>query len=280
MNQFIMMQKTFIQNRGQFKTHVMGKVPVKSEVFRFISDLTEFLFPVMAENPLSDKKISLDNVLRLLKNILGSFDTKSNNDHSMIGFRQVLPRVYKALIADALAIYEGDPAAHSVEEVIISYPGFYAIMIYRIAHELDRLSIPVIPRMLTEYSHSKTGIDINPKAKTGKSFCIDHGTGIVIGGSTIIGDSVKIYQGVTLGALSVSKQNAGIKRHPTIEDNAILYAGSTILGGNTTIGHDSIIGGNVWITHSVEPFSLVVNQNKISLINRSKDGLNTIDFNI
>jgi serine O-acetyltransferase len=192
-------------------------------------------------------------------------------------FKETLPYLYELLTKDAIAIYEGDPAAKSVEEVIICYPGFYAILVYRIAHELDKLSISIIPRMLTEYSHSKTGIDIHAKAKIGESFCIDHGTGIVIGETTEIGKSVKIYQAVTLGAISVSKTNAGKKRHPTIEDNTVIYVGSTILGGNTIIGHDSTIGGNVWLTHSVDPFSIILNQNKISFKTSSTNKEN-IDF--
>jgi serine O-acetyltransferase len=274
-----MMQKPFIPNRGQFRPLAAGKVPRKSDVYRFIGDLTEFLFPVMAETESPCEESCLESILEDLRSILTSFDCGSSNVTAVVGlFRESLPGLYERLTGDALAIYEGDPAAHSVEEVIISYPGFYAIMIYRIAHELDRQEIPNVPRMLTEYAHSKTGIDINPKAVIGKSFCIDHGTGIVIGESTIIGDSVKIYQGVTLGALSVSKSAAGVKRHPTIGDRVTLYAGCTILGGETVIGHDSVIGGNVWLTHSVEPFSLVVNQDKIRLIDKSEDRNNGIDF--
>jgi len=273
------MEKQFIQNRGQFKAHVMGKVPLKSEVYHFVNDLTEYLFPVLSEDQLPCEESCLDGILQLLEKILNSFDTGLANVHdTAMEFKQALPELYLTLTGDATAICEGDPAACSVEEVIISYPGFYAIMIYRIAHELDRLSIPFIPRMLTEYAHSKTGIDINPKAKIGKLFCIDHGTGIVIGESAVIGNSVKMYQGVTLGALSVSKDCAGSKRHPTIEDNVTLYAGSTILGGDTVIGHDSVIGGNVWLTHSVEPYSLVINQDKIRLIDKSVDRNNLIDF--
>jgi len=273
------MDKPFIQNRGQFRAHMMGKVPLKSEVYHFVNDLTEYLFPVLSEDQLPCEESCLDGILQLLEKILDSFDTGLANVHdTTMKFRQALPELYLTLTGDATAICEGDPAACSVEEVIISYPGFYAIMIYRIAHELDRLSTPFIPRMLTEFAHSKTGIDINPKAKIGKLFCIDHGTGIVIGESAVIGKSVKMYQGVTLGALSVSKDCAGNKRHPTIEDNVTLYAGSTILGGDTIIGHDSVIGGNVWLTHSVEPYSLVINQDKIRLIDKLVDRNNLIDF--
>jgi len=273
------MDKPFIENRGQFRSHVQGKVPRKSEVYRFINDLTEFLFPVISEEQSPCEESCLDGILNLLEKILHSFDTGLFDvSRTTLEFRDSLPELYQTLVTDATAIHEGDPAATSVEEVIMSYPGFYAIMVYRIAHELDKLGVPYLPRMITEYAHSRTGVDINPKAKIGKSFCIDHGTGIVIGETTEIGQSVKMYQGVTLGALSVSKDCAGSKRHPTIEDSVTLYAGCTILGGATIIGHDSIIGGNVWLTHSVEPFSLVVNQDKIRLIDTSIDRNNLIDF--
>jgi serine O-acetyltransferase len=252
---------------------------MKSEVKRFIKDLTEYLFPVMAEDESPCEESCLDRILALLEKILNSYETGLTDVHkTTLEFRQVLPDLYKTLVMDASAICKGDPAANSIEEVIISYPGFYAIMIYRIAHELDDLGVPFIPRMLTEYAHSKTGIDISPKATIGKSFCIDHGTGIVIGETAVIGHSVKIYQGVTLGALSVSKEKAGSKRHPTIGDSVTLYAGCTILGGDTVIGHDSIVGGNVWLIHSVEPFSLVINQDKIRLIDQTEDRNNIINF--
>lgn len=167
-----------------------------------------------------------------------------------------LPRQRRALLRDAQAIYEGDPAASSLDEVILAYPGFYAISIYRIAHEFYIRSIPYIARLMSEFAHEKTGIDIHPGAKIGERFCIDHGTGIVIGETAIIGDGVKIYQGVTVGARSietdgVGRAKRGGKRHPKIEDGVILYANATILGGDTTIGKNSIIGGNVWLTHSV-----------------------------
>jgi serine O-acetyltransferase len=273
------MEQPFIKNRGQFRAHVLGKVPVKSQVHRLINDLTEYLFPVLAEDQLPCEESCLDIILGRLEKILNSFETGLSDVHQTTKeFRQRLPGLYEVLVSDATAIYEGDPAATSIEEVIITYPGFYAIMVYRIAHEMDRLSIPFIPRLLTEYSHSKTGIDINPKAKIGKSFCIDHGTGIVIGETSVIGEHVKIYQGVTLGALSVSKEWAGSKRHPTIGDRVTLYAGCTILGGETLIGHDSVVGGNVWLTHSVLPNSLVINQDKIRLIDKSLDVNNLINF--
>jgi serine O-acetyltransferase len=158
-----------------------------------------------------------------------------------------------------------DPAARSVEEVLVAYPGFYATAVYRLSHQLWEQGVEILPRLFTEYAHSKTGVDIHPGAHIGESFCIDHGTGIVIGETTIIGNNVKIYQGVTLGALQVSKDSAIVKRHPTIEDNVTIYSGATILGGQTVIGHDSIIGGNVWLTYSVPSFSVVYHKSEVKV---------------
>ncbi|WP_085535874.1 serine O-acetyltransferase EpsC [Massilibacteroides vaginae] len=172
-------------------------------------------------------------------------------------FLEKLPWMQEQLYDEATVFSQNDPAAGSMEEVIIAYPGFFALTVYRISHELYELQVPIIPRLFSEYAHSKVGVDINPGAKIGNSFYIDHGTGIVIGESTIIGDNVKIYQGVTLGALFVTKDLSNKKRHPTIEDNVVIYAGATILGGNTVIGHDSVIGGNAWLTNSIPPYSLV-----------------------
>ncbi len=178
-------------------------------------------------------------------------------------FFRTIPEIYEKLQQDLESMYAGDPAAQSVNEVVRSYPGFYAVAAYRCAHELHRLGVKVIPRMLTEFAHSRTGIDIHPAANIGRHFCIDHGTGVVIGATSDIGDHVKIYQGVTLGALSVSKEDAAIKRHPSIEDHVVIYSGATILGGKTVIGHHSIIGGNVWITQSVVPHSKVYYQQQV-----------------
>jgi serine O-acetyltransferase len=171
-----------------------------------------------------------------------------------------LPHLHELLLKDAKAISTGDPAAVSTTEVIRTYPGFFAIAVYRLAHELHRLGVPLIPRILTEHAHSETGIDIHPGAQIGEYFCIDHGTGVVIGETVEIGEGVKIYQGVTLGALSVDKKLAQTKRHPTIQDRVVIYSGATILGGDTVIGHDSVIGGNVWVTKSVPPHSLLYYQ--------------------
>lgn len=182
-------------------------------------------------------------------------------------FFQHIPSIYDKLNHDILAILNGDPAAKSEFEVIRAYPGFLATAIYRIAHLLHKLDTPLIPRILTEYAHSVTGIDIHPGAQIGDYFFIDHGTGIVIGETCVIGNHVKLYQGVTLGALSVSKAMQNEKRHPNIEDEVIIYAGATILGGDTTVGAHSIIGGNVWLTESVPAHSRVFHQESIRIKN-------------
>jgi len=172
-------------------------------------------------------------------------------------FFEELPNIRAALKLDVEAAFRGDPAAKSTEEVILGYPGLEAIMVHRIAHYFWIREVPLIPRMMSELIHNKTGIDIHPGADIGQSFFIDHGTGVVIGETCVIGRNVKLYQGVTLGALSVHKEDAVKKRHPTVEDNVTIYSGATILGGSTVIGHDSVIGGNVWLTESVPPGSRV-----------------------
>ena len=181
-----------------------------------------------------------------------------------------LPEVHRLLMTDVQAHYEGDPAATSPAEAVFCYPGLVAITNYRIAHELQLLEVPLIPRMITEQAHSITGIDIHPGAAIGENFFIDHGTGVVIGETTVIGNNVKIYHGVTLGARSVVKEEANKKRHPTIEDGVTIYPGATILGGETVIGKGSIIGGNVWLLSSVPPYSKVYYQSE-NLVSRHGD---------
>ena len=173
---------------------------------------------------------------------------------------EMIPELRRRIRMDVEAAFDGDPAAASKEEVILAYPGIEAVLIHRIAHELSLMEVPLLPRMMSEYVHGKTGIDIHPGATIGDYFFIDHATGVVIGETTIIGKNVKIYQGVTIGALSVKKEEADKKRHPTIEDDVTIYAGATILGGKTVIGEGSIIGGNVWITESVPPGSKIYNK--------------------
>ncbi len=186
-----------------------------------------------------------------------------NRGHELaLRFLQDLPSIRRILSTDVRATYDGDPAARSYDEIIFSYPGIYAIAVYRVAHRLFELGVPLLPRIMTEHAHSTTGIDIHPGAEIDESFAIDHGTGVVIGETTRIGKNVRIYQGVTLGALSLPKnageQYRGRKRHPAIEDDVIIYSGATILGGDTVIGARSVIGGNVWITASVPPDTMVV----------------------
>jgi serine O-acetyltransferase len=181
-----------------------------------------------------------------------------------------VPQIREMVQLDVEAAYQGDPAAKSHEEIILSYPGVEAVILYRIAHEFWKEDIPLIPRMMMEHIHSKTGIDIHPGASIGKSFFIDHGTGVVIGETTVIGDNVKIYHGVTLGARSVVKEKANTKRHPTIEDDVTIYPGATILGGETVIGKGSIVGGNVWLLSSVPPNSKVYYQSE-NLVSRHGD---------
>jgi serine O-acetyltransferase len=171
-----------------------------------------------------------------------------------------IPEIRRKVSLDVDAALKGDPAAHSIDDVILSYPGVEAIMVYRIAHLLWKREVPIIPRIMSEYLHGKTGVDIHPGAEIGESFFIDHGTGVVIGETSIIGKNVKLYQGVTLGALSVKKEYSDRKRHPTIEDNVTIYAGAKILGGETVIGNGSIIGGNVRLLHSVPALSVITYQ--------------------
>ncbi|WP_242202699.1 serine O-acetyltransferase EpsC [Aestuariivivens insulae] len=187
-------------------------------------------------------------------------------------FKAKLPEVRRKLDLDAIAFECNDPASHCLEEIYLAYPGFHAISIYRLSHELYKQKVHILPRMMSEYIHGITGIDIHPGATIGESFYIDHGTGIVIGETSIIGDHVKIYQGVTLGGISVAKNLASTKRHPTIEDNVCIYANATILGGDIVIGANSIIGANVWITQSVPENSLVTYQTEIK-IRPKKNGI-------
>ncbi|NOX87999.1 MAG: serine acetyltransferase [Calditrichaeota bacterium] len=266
--------KDFAQTLLRVHIEHLNTFPSKNDVHRFLEDLLELLFPHFCNGA---QYLSVDEIKgktsllrRSLTKLLHPLESRTNNSASGIAdvFFDHLPDVYDYLWSDARAIYEGDPAAETIDEVISAYPGFYAIYAYRVAHIFYEAGVPIFPRLITEYAHFKTGVDIHPGAKIGRSFFIDHATGIVVGETTEIGDNVKIYQGVTLGALSVSKKLNQTKRHPTIEDNVIIYSSATILGGNTIIGHDSIIGGNVWLTESVEPYSIVYNTSEIRV--RSK----------
>ena len=202
-----------------------------------------------------------------------------DSDDVVTRFFDELPALREALLLDAQATFDGDPAAESVDEVILAYPGFRATAMYRVAHLLHRCDVPVLPRLLTEIAHRATGIDIHPGARIGPSFAIDHGTGVVVGETTVIGERVRLYQGVTLGALSVNKRMASLKRHPTVGDDVIIYANATILGGRTTIGTGSRIGGNVWITSSVAPRSVVMPTARVERRSGDSDD-DLLEFNI
>ena len=230
----------------------------RQKVEHFFQQTLDVLYPIRMG--LSNIKTGeLSSLAPLLKGVLDSnIEPMPKASHEIINvfFQQILP-IKEKLDKDITAIYLGDPAARNDNEIIIAYPGFYAVAAYRIAHLLFQNGVPLIPRIITEHAHSYTGIDIHPGATIGEYLCIDHGTGVVIGETTIIGDYVKIYQGVTLGALSIESKHIPGQRHPTIENNVIIYAQATILGGDTIIGQNSIIGGNVWITKSVAPGSKI-----------------------
>lgn len=190
-------------------------------------------------------------------------DFEAKGQAMAIRFLEAIPQMRRVLATDVQAAFDGDPACRSHDEVIFCYPGLLAITVYRLAHELYRLGVPFIPRMMTEWAHKETGIDLHPCATVGHYFFIDHGTGVVIGETCEIGNHVKLYQGVTLGALSFDTDGdgnlvRGLKRHPTIEDRVVIYANATVLGGKTVVGHDSVIGSSVWLTRSVSPFTTVV----------------------
>ena len=240
----------------------LKNIPSRKLVNVFTENLFENLLPVIA---MDDNRCLEAIVIKKLEAELEGYltivlqDAQKAADTGNQLFSK-MAAICNNLRNDAELILHFDPAAYSLEEVIVTYPGFMAITIHRVAHELYKMQVPIIPRMMSEWAHGNTGIDINPGATIGQPFFIDHGTGVVIGETCVIGNNVKLYQGVTLGALNVRKEDAKSKRHPTIEDNVVIYANSTILGGDTVIGHDSIIGGNTWITESILSYSVVYHQ--------------------
>lgn len=236
------------------------------------------LFPICDQERSCEKKIYYFYSV-LVENLTALLD-RQQAEEIVDKFILGLPELQERLYGEAEVYFKNDPAANSMEEVILTYPGFFAQVVYRISHEFYKMKTPIIPRLFSEYAHSKVGIDINPGAEIGKGFYIDHGTGIVIGETTLIGQNVKIYQGVTLGALFVTKSLNNEKRHPTIEDNVVIYAGATILGGKTVVGHDSVIGGNSWLTKSVVPYSLVQQNAEIRIHNTLNSKEHILDFNI
>ncbi len=258
------MDKEFVKRL--YQTHQQAaRIPSPSMVCNWLDEILGVLFPEFSNHHFVSEAAFVRHISILRKQLLEILDLLDDDMHEHHAdleeaFNERLPDIRDMLMADAGAILRGDPAAMSLTEVIRSYPGFHAIAVYRIAHLFYELGVPLIPRILTEDAHSRTGVDIHPAAVIGRNFCMDHGTGIVIGETVEIGDDVKLYQGVTLGALSVRKGMAKTKRHPTIQDRVIIYANATILGGDTVIGHDSIIGGSVWLTQSVPPQSRVYYQ--------------------
>ncbi len=254
--------------------------PLKRDVAAFADALLGILFPQLSDDALAapdDLAARLVLVRRDLRRLVAPLSGSDATDQVVAAFSDALPRVHAALLEDGEAILAGDPAAESLDEVVAAYPGFLAIAIHRIAHELYELEVPILPRLLAEVAHTRTGVDIHPGATIGRGFCIDHGTGVVVGETAVIGDRVKLYQGVTLGALSVVKDLAGHKRHPTIGDGVVIYANATVLGGDTAVGNDSIIGGNVFVTSSV-PAGSVLYQTSRSRVRRADDGFDGIDF--
>lgn len=244
-----------------FHQGITRSAPHPSIISSFVQKTLGLLFPQLSSDLLSDPtNVSqhLDALASLLEAMSAPvLPSESERSHLIESFINELPHFHEILLEDARAIFNGDPAARGIDEVIVAYPGFFAIAVYRLANWFTLRTVPLIPRMIAEHAHTMTGIDIHPGATIGRSFVIDHGTGIVIGETTVIHDNVKIYQGVTLGALSVQKSLADTKRHPTIERDVVIYANATILGGETVIGAGSTIGGNVWITKSVPPQSRI-----------------------
>lgn len=255
------LKEGYAQNEG-----CGGKLalPERDEVVKILDKLRKLLYPAFfARQDLFDgvegflEKMTGSLYFKLKKQIalsLSCSDNETEAERITDGFFEQLPKLQQILATDIQATFDGDPAAKCKDEIVLSYPGFYAIFVYRMAHVLYEYGVPFLPRMMTEHAHSKTGIDINPGATIGESFFIDHGTGIVIGETTVIGKGVKLYQGVTLGALSPrhGQSLSGVKRHPTVEDNVTVYSGASILGGETVIGEGAVIGGNAFVLESVE----------------------------
>jgi serine O-acetyltransferase len=265
-------------------THHLGHTPLPSRdvIHDILADLKDILFPGYGRRQnlhignveyhvgdlidgLHDKLTQ--QIARALRHELcdeaPDVDFEAMAQHRAVALLLKLTDLRAVLEQDVRAAYQGDPAAKSLHEIVFCYPGLEAITIYRIAHELQQLGVPLIPRIMTEMAHAKTGIDIHPGARIGPGFFIDHGTGVVLGETCDLGNNVKLYQGVTLGALSFPRDSAGNiirgkKRHPTLENDVVVYANATILGGDTVVGHHTVVGSNVWLTHSVEPYTSVL----------------------
>jgi serine O-acetyltransferase len=291
--------------------HHLGHTPLPSyrEIVEILADLREILYPGYGRR----QNLHMGNVVYHVGDLVDSLhdrltvqitralrhdckvqdletDFEAESQLMTIRLLEQIPELRKVLAEDVLAAFDGDPAAKNYDEIIFCYPGLSAITVFRIAHELYKLQVPLIPRMMTEYAHSKTGIDIHPGATIGRRFFIDHGTGVVIGETTVIGDGVKIYQGVTLGARSFPRDEKtgeilrNTKRHPTIEDEVVIYANATILGGTTVIGHHSVVGSSAWVTRSIPPYTTVTIESPMlryqSDSNAGTDGQIGLDYQI
>lgn len=261
----------------QFNPDIVRMPINKCELEEAIKSLYTRMFPVCNDSQLDDAQECLTEVADILHKNISALKSESFADEVIESFFEKLPSIQQRLLKDADCYLRNDPAAKSLEEIILTYPGFFALSVHRIAHELHLLDVPLIPRLFSEYAHSKVGIDIHPAARIGKNLFMDHGTGIVIGETTDIGDNVKVYQGVTLGALYVEKKLSDVKRHPTVENDVVIYSNATILGGETVVGHHSTIGGGAWLTQSVIPYSLVYTPADIK-IRTVKDFVQPNDF--
>jgi len=277
------------------------QAPNRDVVIRVLHELFQVIYPGYYRDPnnkgrvynidaqistvVDDIIINLEEQIEIALRYTNEFTGKARHEvraesqKIAISFIRTIPKIREYLDTDCQAILDGDPAAYSKSEIILSYPGMYAITVYRCAHELYRLHVPMIPRIMSEHAHSKTGVDIHPGATIGKYFMIDHATGVVVGETTIMGEHVKIYQGVTIGALStrLGQKLQGKKRHPTIEDNVTIYSGASILGGETVIGHDATIGGNCFITSSVPPYTKVNVKNQEMVLGKGEEKPKTVN---
>ena len=279
------MNARFIQSLLENRRAGHEVFPSQSAAWRFADQLIGTLFPhfsaedeyFTAEEMEGRLSLLAGDLRRLLRPLEPRLEQPA--DAVVDALFDALPEITRKLELDARAIQAGDPAAESYDEVVAAYPGFFAIAVHRVAHQLHLSGVPILPRLLTEHAHRQTGIDIHPGAEIGESLCIDHGTGIVVGETSVLGNEVKLYQGVTLGALSVSKGLSDTKRHPTIEDRVVIYGSAIILGGETVIGHDSVIGGNVWLTESVPPHSVVVHKSEVHVRRKAGPG-DLLEFHI
>ncbi|MEZ5070586.1 MAG: serine O-acetyltransferase EpsC [Bacteroidales bacterium] len=271
----------FALRLSEFNSGFCMDVPSMVESHAFTEGLIHTLFPIKKHCVVDRDELAMEMErcgIKLKELLLSVRNTLPAPPEEIVeGFFEEVPAVFEQLVNDAEAIARFDPASSCVEEIVLCYPGFFCIAVYRLAHILYEMKVPVLPRVMAEYAHGKTGIDIHPGARIGSPFFIDHGTGIVIGETAVIGSNVKLYQGVTLGALTVAKDMASTKRHPTIEDDVIIYAGSTILGGETVIGHHTVVGGNTWITESILPHSVVYRNHRVVVKDR-RDFVPPLDF--